>query len=222
MLDFSTTVQKRQSIRAFKDTPLSRAEIEAVLQDTFRAPSAVNAQPWQIHIVSGQTWQKLSAALVDVLTTGKPAPDFSYDQAAFTGEYENRMRHLYKTLYDGFGITREDKAGRARFAAANISGYGAPHAAFFFAPKITDNVFVAMDVGMLVQTFMLALTARGFGSVPQLALARYPDTVREILGVPSEMKLLLGVSFGYPDFDAKINQIHLPRADLSETTVFHD
>lgn len=38
MLDFSTTVQKRQSIRAFKDMPLSRAEIEAVLQDTFRAP----------------------------------------------------------------------------------------------------------------------------------------------------------------------------------------
>ena len=79
MLDFSTTVQKRQSIRAFKDTPLSRAEIEAVLQDTFRAPSAVNAQPWQIHIASGQTWQKLSAALVDVLANGKPAPDFSYD-----------------------------------------------------------------------------------------------------------------------------------------------
>ena len=103
-----------------------------------------------------------------------------------------------------------------------MSGFGAPHVAFFFAPKITDNVFVAMDVGMLVQTFMLALTARGFGSVPQLALALYPDTVREILGVPSEMKLLLGVSFGYPDFDAKINQIHLPRADLRETTVFHD
>ena len=59
MLDFSTTVQKRQSIRAFKDMPLSRAEIEAVLQDTFRAPSAVNAQPWQIHIASGPNVAKI-------------------------------------------------------------------------------------------------------------------------------------------------------------------
>lgn len=45
MLDFSTTVQQRQSIRAYDPTPLSRAELEAVLRDALRAPSAVNAQP---------------------------------------------------------------------------------------------------------------------------------------------------------------------------------
>ena len=52
---------------------------------------------------------------------------------------------------------------------------------------------------MIVQTFMLSLTARGFGSVPQLLLAMYPDVVREEFGVSDDYQLMVGVSFGKPD-----------------------
>ena len=222
MLDFSTTVQQRQSIRAYDPTPLSRAELEAVLRDALRAPSAVNAQPWQVHIASGETLKKLSAALLEKFAGTPPRPDFPYEQAAFTGVYEARMRECYKNVQDSVGLSREDREGRRQLAAENMRFYGAPHAAFFFAPTITDNVFVALDVVLLVQNFMLALTARGFGSVPQLVLAFYPDVVREIFNVPADMKLLLGVSFGRPDESAPINRLRQPRAPLSETAFFHD
>ena len=100
--------------------------------------------------------------------------------------------------------------------------YGAPHCAFFFMSKIGDNVFSAMDVGMIVQTFMLSLTARGFGSVPQLLLAIYPDVVREEFGVSDDYQLMVGVSFGKPDSQSPANDIRQPRAPQGETVFFHD
>ncbi|ASK28390.1 nitroreductase [Neisseria chenwenguii] len=222
MLDFSTTAQTRKSIREYLPEPLSRAELDAVLQDALRAPSAVNAQPWVLHIVSSDALRRLSEKLVAKFRSGDVKADFIYDQHAFTGVYEDRMRDSYQRLYEAFDILREDKAGRKSFAEENARFYGAPHAAFFFMPDITDNVFTALDVGMLVQNFMLALTARGFGSVPQIALTYSPDVVRAELGVPDNYKLVLGVSFGRPKPDSAANTYVQPRAPQSETVVFHE
>ncbi|MFQ1014482.1 nitroreductase [Avibacterium paragallinarum] len=222
MLDFSTTAQTRQSIRKFLPETLSKADIGAVLDDTLRSPSAVNAQPWQIHIVSGDALARLSDKLVEQFRNGTPNPDFGYDQANFVGVYEERMRDAYKRLYDAFNISRADKEGRKNFAEENVRFYGAPHCAFFFMPKIGDNVFSAMDVGMIVQTFMLSLTARGFGSVPQLLLAMYPDVVREEFGISNDYQLMVGVSFGKPDSQSPANDIRQPRAPQGETVFFHD
>ncbi|MRN37164.1 nitroreductase [Neisseria sp. N95_16] len=221
MLDFSTTAQTRKSIREYLPEPLSQAELDAVLKDALRAPSAVNAQPWLVHIVSGEELKRLSDKLVEGFRTGNLAPDFVYDQHAFTGVYEDRMRDSYQRLYDAYGILREDKAGRKSFAEENARFYGAPHAAFFFMPDITDNVFTALDVGMLAQNFMLSLTARGFGSVPQIALIYSPDVVRQELNVPDNYKLVLGMSFGRPKPDSTAKSYIQPRAPQSETVVFH-
>jgi hypothetical protein len=48
----------------------------------------------------------------------------------------------------------------------------------------------------------------------------YADTVRDVLGV-RDRKLLFGVSFGYADTSAPVNNILVPRAELVETTRFH-
>lgn len=221
ILDFRATAQTRQSIRQFLPEPLSQADIQAVLDDALRSPSAVNAQPWQVHIASGETLAKLSEKLVNEFRLGRANPDFEYNQANFGDVYEARMRDSYKRLYEAFNVSRADKVGRQNFAEENVRFYGAPHAAFFFMPKIGDNVYSAMDVGMLVQTFMLALTARGFGSVPQLLLAFYPDVVREMFGVSDDYQLMVGVSFGRPDTQSPANDIRQPRAPQSETVIFH-
>jgi hypothetical protein len=55
----------------------------------------------------------------------------------------------------------------------------------------------ALGVGAFLQTFMLALTARGVGSCVQVSIAGYPDVIREQLGISEEMRILCGVSIGY-------------------------
>lgn len=49
-------------------------------------------------------------------------------------------------------------------------------------------------------------------------LGLYAQTVRD---VPDDLKLLYGVSFGYPDKDASANRVRMGRDELSASVTFH-
>ncbi|MWA08343.1 hypothetical protein E5671_03980 [Streptomyces sp. BA2] len=72
-------------------------------------------------------------------------------------------------------------------------------------PAFGDGVRAAGDIGMYAQNFLLSLTARGLGGIPQTMLGIYANTVREFLGVPDELTLLFGISFGTTDVTAPAN-----------------
>lgn len=74
---------------------------------------------------------------------------------------------------------------------------------------------------MYAQTFLLSLTARGFDGIPQTMLGFYADVVREFLGVPEELKLLFGISFGTVDQSAPVNGVRMGRAPLEQSVVLH-
>jgi hypothetical protein len=74
---------------------------------------------------------------------------------------------------------------------------------------------------MFAQTLMLGMTARGLGSCPQTALSFQVDQVREILGVDPALKLLFGISFGYPDPAASANACVTERMPLADLVSFH-
>ncbi len=109
---------------------------------------------------------------------------------------------------------------RRRTTPESLRFCRAPHVALLFLPENAE-VRMAADLGIYVQTLLLALESRGMSSCPQGLLGGfYADTVRAVLGVQNR-KLLLGVSFGYAQVGAAINGISVPRAPLSETTRFH-
>ena len=57
------TIMNRRSIRRYKDTPVSRDIIEALLKAGMAAPSATNRQPWEFIVVTNkETLEKLSQA----------------------------------------------------------------------------------------------------------------------------------------------------------------
>jgi len=74
---------------------------------------------------------------------------------------------------------------------------------------------------MYAQTLMLSLANAGIGSCPQTSISCFPDLVREELGIESQFKLLMGLSFGYIDKSDAANNFRTERAALEETTVFH-
>ncbi|QLB18202.1 nitroreductase family protein [Mannheimia granulomatis] len=65
------------------------------------------------------------------------------------------------------------------------------------------------------------MTARGFGGIPQLALAMFADDVRAELGISDDYKLLHGISFDYPDWDAMQNKHHLGRVPVKESATLY-
>lgn len=218
---FEQIVRERRATRQFLPTPLTPEQLFAVLSDAQCAPSNCNTQPWHVRVVSGHTKERLSAALLQDEKDGYRTPDFSFDTTAFQGVYADRHHAMAKRRNDAAGISRNDQAARHEDMLRNLKFYGAPHVAFLFMPAIGDSVRTASDIGMYAQTLLLSLVAHGFAGIPQTVLGFYPHTIREILDIPNEFKLLFGISFGYADLNTPSQRIDVGRAALSESVVFH-
>jgi nitroreductase len=221
-LSFVETVRARRSCRSFHTCRVSDALIREVLDDAQHSPSNCNTQPWNTHIVSGSKRDALSRALHAASEAQQLSPDFSWDEAAFGGRYGERRREHGKLYYESLGVRRDEPEARRVAAAANFSFFDAPHVALLFAPSIGDGVRIAGDLGMYGQTFLLSLTARGLAGVPQTVIGLYADTVRETLGISSDLKLLYGISFGYAREDAHANRTRVGRDAASASVTFHD
>lgn len=218
---FHEVVRNRTSCRGFLSEPVSSNIITAVLEDASLAPSNCNTQPWETHVVSGDKLKELSKALLEANEAGNISPDFSFDMNHYYGRYKERQFNQAKAYYGAFGIEREDKEGRKGASDQNYHFFNAPHIAIPFMPSFGDNVRVGGDIGMYGQNFLLSLTAHGLAGIPQTALGFFADTIREVLNVPDELKMLFGISFGYADPNAPGNSFKLGRDPLSRTVVFH-
>jgi nitroreductase len=218
---FQEVIRSRQSIRQFLPTPVEEEVLREVLEDAQYTPSNCNTQPWDVHIVSGAKKEELSKALVDAVLKGQSSLDFTFDFNDYYGRYSERQKEQGKTHYEAMGIAREDYEGRQKEGLRNFEFFNAPHVAFLFMPSFGDNVRVASDIGMYAQSFLLSLAARGIGSIPQTSIGTQADTIRQVLGVSDEMKLLFGISFGYPDREDRANSFRMGREPIESNVTLH-
>lgn len=218
---FKEVLRLRKSCRGFLETPVPDKIITSVLEDAQLAPSNCNTQPWETHIVSGDKLKELSEALLRENKAERFSPDFSFDTDDYHGRYKERYFTLGKTMYEAFDVKRDDKERRKEVSDLNYKFFNAPHIAIPFMPSFGDNVRVGGDIGMYGQTFLLSLTAHGLAGIPQTALGFFAGTIREILNVPSELKMLFGISFGYADPNAPGNSFKLGRDPITSNVTFH-
>jgi len=218
---FQQVVRARRSFRRFLPSPVPEAQIVEILEDAQFSPSNCNTQPWDMHIVSGEKLIELSKAMLAAQKADATSLDFTFDHKDFFGRYKERAFEQGKAYYQALGVDREDREGRARAAAMNFQFFGAPHVAMLFVPVMGDTVRAAADVGMYAQTFLLSLTAHGLGGIPQTSLGFYADTVREVLGIPENYKMLFGMSFGHPDLTATENMSRLGRDSIDQNVTIH-
>jgi nitroreductase len=216
----SELLHTRYSCRAFLPQALPRAAIERMLAAAQRTASWCNAQPWQLHIASGATLDRLRNALLAHVATAKPNPDLPWPRE-YRGVYQDRRRECGWGLYDALGIARGDREASARQAAQNFTMFGAPHVAIVSSDEAL-GVYGAVDCGAYVSSFMLAAHSLGVGSIAQAALAAYPGVLREVLGIGDDRSIVCGISFGLPDLAHPANQFRTTRADVASTVVWKD
>jgi len=63
-MDLLKGIEERRSTRAFLERPVEREKIETLLNYATQAPSAINLQPWELTVVSGEEKKRLSRLLV--------------------------------------------------------------------------------------------------------------------------------------------------------------
>ncbi|MEB6381564.1 nitroreductase [Leclercia adecarboxylata] len=218
---FQDVVRERHSMRAFLPHPVPEDTLRSVLEDAQHSPSNCNTQPWQTHIVSGSKRDALSKAILAADEAGQLTPDFSFGINDFPGVYRERYKEQGAAYYQAIGVKRDDYDLRRDASRRNLEFFGAPHVALLFMPEVGDNVRVAGDIGMYAQTLLLSLTAHGLGGVPQTMLGFYGETIRKELGIDPSLKLLFGISLGYPDMTHPANQYRINKAPVGESVTFH-
>ncbi|MGX9787811.1 nitroreductase [Mycobacterium sp. MMS18-G62] len=220
MPDFDTVVKTRRSVRRYLPTPVPEDVLTRVLDAAQHAPSNCNTQPWQVHILSGETKEAFSKAIIEAYDNGEDTKDFSFSVADYDTDSRARAKAQGAAYYEALGIAREDREQRIDAVKINLTFFGAPHVALLFAPSVGDNVRIASDIGMYAQTFLLALVANGLAGVPQTSLGSYAKQARSLLGLPEDLKLLFGISFGYPDTESPAARFNIGRMPASQS-VFH-
>lgn len=213
-------LRERRSVRGYRPDPVPDPVIDEIFALAQLAPSNCNAQPWLPHLVSGARLRWIAQRMVFAAESGTPmAPDFPVIDR-YPGVYRDRQIDAARQLYSAMGIARDDIAGRANAFRRNLNAFGAPHAVFLFMPD-GFGLREAMDVGIYAQTLMLLMATRGIASCPQGALSFFPDIVRRELGLEPELRLLMGIAFGYEDTDIPANAARVGRAPVAEVLVKH-
>jgi nitroreductase len=218
-MSVSDVLKKRFSVRAFRNTPVAQAVLEEIFTLARQAPSNCNVQPCRVYVVSGAKKDLLKGELVSAASSGKPAnPDFEWD-IRYQGAHRERQFGSANALYGAMGIERTDKQRRQIAMLRNWSFFDAPHAAFFTMAKYL-KLTGAVDVGIYAQTLAMLMTERGISCCMQGALGLFPDPARRMFGLPDDVGILFGMSFGYADGDAPANKTRTDRVSLDTTVRF--
>ncbi len=208
-------IETRRSLRAFKSTPVTKEVLEKILKAAGKSPSYTNTQPWEVAVVSGAKKEKLSRILCELVESNSTPDSDLPSPGDWPPELERRAREHGMRRFQAIGIERENVEQRKELRLANFKFYGAPCALFLFTDS-TLGSWSIFDMGLFAQTLILAAHSFGVGSCLQASLPGYPDAIREFLGIPKTKQLVLGISMGYPDLEARINTYQSTRVGLDD------
>ena len=211
----------RKSVRAFRPDPVSREIVEELLQLASRAPSGTNIQPWKVHIVAGDVRQQLEREVLAHRDTDPPDARAEFPRTGKRKEpYTGRMRKLGKDMYSLIGIPKGDQAANWAQWGRNYKFFDAPVGLIFTIDKELDAMSF-VDIGMFMQSFMLAAKVRGLDTCAQGAWNNYWTVTRRVLNVPDDEYIICGISLGYADESHPVNTLVSEREPVESFATFH-
>jgi len=217
-------IRTRRSVRQFLATPVALDTVMEILDVAARAPSGHNTQAWRVHVLTGASLRTLSDALLalvrDPEAMASLRPEFDAYPAQWVPPYIDRRRQVGKDMYTLLGIPRGDSAGMQAQLARNYAFFGAPIGLIFTVQRVMLPGS-AMDLGMFLQSLMLAARVRGLDTCPQAAFSPFHRVIARQLGLDDEQVVLCGMSLGHADPDAAINRLRTPREPAASFTAIH-
>jgi len=197
-------IEKRHSIRGFKPDSIPRDVMEKILQAASNTPSYTNTQPWEVAVVCGKKKDELSRVIFELAKAKAPTnPDLPMP-AGWPTEHDARSREHGARRLATLGIEREDENEREKLRLMNFKFYGSPCAVFLFIDGSLGEWSI-FDMGLFAQSFILAAHSLGVASCLQASVTNYAPEIKRFLGVPESKKLIICISLGYIDEEAKLN-----------------
>ena len=171
-MDLIRTIEERRSTRAFMDRPVEREKLQRLLQLATQAPSAINLQPWEITVVSGEERERLSRLLVKRMRERNiscspgaedPLPEVFLERQR--GLLDVMLPHLpTQASFQDF-----INEGSCNF-------YGAPSAIIISIHEVFSSARLT-DIGIFVGYLVLVAHSLGLGTCPIGLITAFEDEI---------------------------------------------
>ncbi len=218
-MDANKAIITRKSIRGFLDKEISRENIKEIIDIAKQSPSYKNTQPWEVMVISGERKKELSRKMIELLEMDtQPQPDIITPKTWPAKEQAN-IDKLFAMRKKATGLDLSEPKIINKSKRANFNFYNAPHAIYLYQDN-SLTPWSIFDMGLFAQSLMLAAHEKGFATVPQAFVTDYAPQIKEFLQIPTNKRLVLGLSLGYPDMNAAINQLDTDRMSVDEFTIW--
>lgn len=216
-MDIIEAIKDRRSTRGFLQKPVEKKTLEKLLSLATQAPSAINLQPWDFTVVSGEEKERLSRLLVKRMKerniscgpgAKKPLPDY------FRERERGLLNVMLPNLPEPLRFQDFVNEGSCNF-------YGAPTAIIITLDSLFSTARLT-DIGIVVGYLVLAAHAMGLGTCPIGLITAFDDDIRDVLSIPEEKEVVIGVAVGYKDPDAPINRSRSQRVPLQDVVKWRE
>jgi len=213
----SDAIFSRSSVRAFTKKPVDSLLIKSLLEQSSRAPSGGNLQPWKIYVLNNQS-------MIDFLAHqnnwDKPeTPAYEIYPPKLKEPYRTSRYELGEQMYAILGIEKEDKSARINQVMKNFRFFDAPAAFFCFVDRQMGPPQWS-DLGMFLQTFMLLAKEAGLDTCAQEAWSIKHDSVSEFVEADEDEMLFCGMCIGYRNDKDPINTLQSERRSIDDWAKF--
>jgi nitroreductase len=210
-MDLLKAIEERRSTRAFLERPVDHEKIETLIRFATQAPSAINLQPYELTVVSGDEKQRLSRLLVKRMkerniSCGPGA------KSPLPGYFVERERGLLKVIQPNLP---EQTPFQNFINEGSCNFYGAPTAIIITMDRVFSSARLT-DIGVVVGYLVLCAHALGLGTCPIGLITAFDDDIKESLSLRDEKNVVIGVAVGYPDPNAPINRSRSDRVPLDD------
>ncbi len=154
-MDIENLFLKRQSTREFSDKPIDDEILEKICRLSILAPSAINAQPYDLYAINGEKVKN------------------------FTVNIQKNGANAWADGATAFIVIKERQ----------------PHAIMRGERRVSNEEFIANDVGILCAYIVLAAEELGIASC--IIGLRDEKGIAEFLGLPEDSRFPLVVALGY-------------------------
>lgn len=218
---FDEVVLGRRSIRGFTPEPVPRTLIVEVIGLAMRAPSSLNTQPWNFHVVAGAVLDRIRAGNTERNLAGVPDSREFRSHGSYEGAHRERQVDIAKQLFGAMGIERHDQEARRDWVLRGFRQFDAPVSVVVtYDRSIHGGDIGPFDCGAVTNALVNAAWSRGLGCVINSQGIMQSPVVREQAGIPDDQVIMICVAMGWPDESFPANAVVSRRKTVEDAVRF--
>jgi len=226
-MDFKAIVDSRRSTRGYLKQPVKRELMAEIIDLAQRAPSSMNTQPWNFHVLTGAPLELVRAGNTERMLAGAAVDrEIKMADHGYQGVHRERQIEIAVQLFEAMGIEREDKPRRQDWVMRGFRQFDAPVSVVVTLDQaLADDTIAHFDCGAATYGLVLAATSKGLGCVINGQGIMQSSVVREHGNIPEDEVIMTCVAMGWPDPDFVANDVvsrRAPNEDVASYVGFED